>query len=108
FRTTMTLHGKSLFVGSLGQTGGKIFHAVNLATNERLLPDFHEASAGEVANVLDSAVAAFSIYRVCFREECVKLLESIVIEIEALGDELLQRVIAETGLPLVRIIGERA
>ncbi|HRE05655.1 MAG TPA: aldehyde dehydrogenase family protein, partial [Opitutaceae bacterium] len=36
-----------------------------------------------------------------------RLLEAMAAEIEALGDTLLQRAHAETGLPLVRLTGER-
>ncbi len=104
----MSLHGKSLLAGVLGQTGGKIFHAVNPATNERLAPDFHEASTSEVAQALDAAAIAFSIYRGCSGAERAKFLETIAAEIEALGDALLQRANAETGLPIARITGERA
>ena len=104
----MSLHGRSLLAGALGQTGGKIFHAVNPATNERLAPDFHEASLEEVVRALDASAAAFAIYRACSGAERAKLLETIATEIEALGDALIQRANAETGLPIARITGERA
>lgn len=103
----MSLHGKSLLAGALGQTGGKIFHAVNPAINERLAPDFHEASSDEVAGALEASAAAFSIYRTCSGAERAKLLETIAAEIEGLGDELIQRTSSETGLPVARITGER-
>ena len=103
----MTLHGKSLIAGTLGATGGKTFHAVNPATSARLAPDFHEASAAEVARALDLSAAAFGAYRACSGAERAKLLETIADEIEKLGDALLQRANAETGLPLARITGER-
>ena len=103
----MTLHGLSLLAGVAGQTGGKKFHTVNPATNERLAPEFHEASDAEVAAALDASAAAFAVYRACSGAERAKLLETIATEIEALGDGLLQRANAETGLPLARITGER-
>ena len=103
----MTLNGKSLIAGTLGATGGKTFHAVNPATSARLAPDFHEASAAEVARALDVAATAFAVYRTCSGAERAKLLETIADEIEKLGDALLQRANAETGLPLARIAGER-
>lgn len=103
----MTLLGKSLIAGVPGSTGGKIFHAVNPATNERLAPDFHEASSAEVARALDAANAAFADYRARPAEARAKFLDAIATEIEALGDPLLQRACAETGLPLPRITGER-
>ena len=104
----MSLHGLSLLAGAQGTTGGKIFHAVNPATNTPLAPDFHEASATEVAHALDASALAFADYRARSGTERAKFLETIATEIEALGDALLQRANAETGLPLPRLTGERA
>lgn len=104
----MTLHGKSIIAGSPGETGGKTFHAVNPATNQRLEPTFHEASDGEVNRALEAAASAFAIYRERAGTERATLLEAIATQIESLGDELMQRANAETGLPLARITGERA
>ncbi|MGH7959374.1 MAG: aldehyde dehydrogenase (NADP(+)) [Opitutaceae bacterium] len=104
----MTLHGKSLVAGATGQSGGRTFRAVNPATSHPLEPDFHEASAGEVDRAVTAAAAAFADYRVRSGADRAQLLETIAQEIEALGDTLLQRANAETGLPLARITGERA
>lgn len=104
----MTLHGKSLLAGALGQAGGRTFQAVNPATGERLAPDFTEASAGEVERAMEASAAAFAVFRACPAPERARLLETIAAEIEALGDALLQRAQAETGLPPARLAGERA
>lgn len=103
----MTLHGKSFLAGATGQTGQKTFRAVNPATGENLEPEFHTASAAEVDTALDAAAAAFADYRNRPAADRAKLLDTIASEIEALGDTLLQRAVAETGLPLARITGER-
>jgi NADP-dependent aldehyde dehydrogenase len=103
----MTLHGKSLIAGQAGQAGGRIFRAVNPATNTALEPEFHEANPTEVTRVLDEAAVAFSDYRTRSGADRAKFLETIASEIEALGDALLQRAVAETGLPRARITGER-
>ena len=104
----MLLQGKSLLAGRTGATGGTIFRAINPATSETLAPDFHEASLVEVDAALQAAAAAFEDYRARPPETRAKLLETIAAEIEALGDTLLQRAQAETGLPLARLQGERA
>ena len=104
----MTLHGKSLIAGSPGQTGGKTFRAVNPATNQPLEPDFHEASSAEVEAALNKSAEAFADYRAQPGADRARLLETIATEIESLGDTLLHRATAETGLPLARITGERA
>ena len=105
---TPSLHGKSLLAGALGRTGGKTFTAINPATGEKLAPDFHEAALDEVDAVLNAAATAFADYRTRSGAERAALLETIATEIEALGDALLQRANAETGLPLARLTGERA
>lgn len=104
----MSLTGKSLLAGQPGATGGAIFRAINPATGESLAPDFHEASLAEVDAALNAAAVAFEDYRGRPAETRAKLLETIASEIEALGDALLQRANAETGLPLARLTGERA
>ncbi|MEY2878168.1 MAG: hypothetical protein RLZZ15_548 [Verrucomicrobiota bacterium] len=103
----MSLLGLSLLAGSPGQPGGKTFRAVNPATSAALEPAFHEASAAEVSAALDASAVAFADYRTRSGAERAKFLETIATEIEALGDTLLQRAHAETGLPLARLTGER-
>jgi alpha-ketoglutaric semialdehyde dehydrogenase len=103
----MTLHGKSIIAGSPGQTGGRTFHGINPATNARLDPAFCEASDVEVNRALETSAAAFAEYRECPAADRATFLERIATEIEALGEALLQRANAETGLPLARITGER-
>ncbi|HUR59247.1 MAG TPA: aldehyde dehydrogenase (NADP(+)), partial [Opitutaceae bacterium] len=77
--------------------------------NSPLDPAFHEASVDEMERAMSaSAAAAFAVYRERPAADRATLLEAIASEIEALGDTLLQRANAETGLPLARITGERA
>ncbi len=103
----MTLHGKSLIAGQPGRTGGATFRTVNPATGEKLPPDFHGAANDEVDRALAAAAVAFADYRARTPGDRARFLDTIAAEIEALGDELLQRAHAETGLPLARITGER-
>ena len=104
----MTLQGKSLLAGVPGQSGAKRFRAVNPATDQPLEPEFHEAASAEADRALRASAEAFSDYRARPGSDRAQLLERIATEIEALGDALLQRANAETGLPLARITGERA
>ena len=103
----MILHGLSLIAGHPGQTGGKTFHAANPSTSAQMEPVFHEASADEVAAALEASATAFADYRARSGTERAKFLEAIAAEIEALGDTLIHRAHAETGLPLARLLGER-
>lgn len=103
----MSLHGLSLIAGSPGRPGGSTFRAVNPATGQPLEPAFHEASAAEAGHALDAAATAFADYRARPAAERARFLDTMAAEIEALGDALLQRAHAETGLPLARLTGER-
>lgn len=103
----MSLHGLSLIAGVTGQPGGKGFQAENPATGQALAPTFHEATPEEVGRALAAAAEAIDVYRTRSGAERAAFLEAIATEIETLGDGLLQRVQAESGLPLARVTGER-
>ncbi|GGL41109.1 MULTISPECIES: aldehyde dehydrogenase (NADP(+)) [Caulobacter] len=81
--------------------------ALNPATNEHFGPSFPEPSAAQIEAACAAAAAAFDIYRETDLETRAAFLEAIAAEIEALGDELIQTAMAETGLPQARITGER-
>lgn len=103
-----SLHGFSLIAGEAGRPGGRTFRAVDPASGAELAPEFHEAHPAEVDRTLALAAAAFAVYRQIDGAGRARLLEAIAQEIESLGDALLQRAHAETGLPLARLTGERA
>jgi len=84
------------------------FHATNPATNEALEPAFAFATAGDVDKACALAWAAFHEYRESSRETRARFLETIAARIIDLGDALIERAMAETGLPRARIEGERA
>jgi alpha-ketoglutaric semialdehyde dehydrogenase len=102
------LHGKSLIAGQLAAAGSAAFRARDPATGTTLEPAFYEATAAEAARAVDAAAEAFFDYRRRPAEERARFLETIAGEIEALGDPLIARTTAETGLPAARITGERA
>ncbi|HEX6994249.1 MAG TPA: aldehyde dehydrogenase (NADP(+)) [Gammaproteobacteria bacterium] len=103
----MTLHGKSLIAGQLGEAGSATFRAHDPATGTPLEPVFHEAHAAEAARAVDAAADAFSDYGRLPPEARARFLDTIASEIEALGDALIERTTRETGLPDARIVGER-
>lgn len=92
----------------MGDAAGPSFRATNPATAESIAPDFYEASEVEVDIALRAASGAFDDYRARAPVVRAQLLEAIAVEIEALGDALLQRAQDETGLPVGRLQGERA
>ena len=83
------------------------FQGINPATGESLPGFFQEATPDEVAQACEQATEAFGEYRKKSGAEKALFLEQIAVEIEALGDELLTRAQAESGLPLPRLTGER-
>src|SRR5690606_6242012 len=66
-----------------------------------------EASEQEASRAMEAAAAAFAAYRRTSPEVRAAFLEQIAASIEALGDALVNRAVAETGLPPARIAGER-
>src|SRR5688572_7684281 len=104
----MSLHGMSLIADVAGTSRERGFQAVDPSTGAALAPTFHEASDAESQRAMEAAAEAFADYRQRSAEERAVFLETIAAQIEALGDELIQRAVAETGLPAARITGERA
>jgi NADP-dependent aldehyde dehydrogenase len=102
----MTLSG-DLFIGNERRFTTARFHAVDAATGAALEPGFSVADAVDVADAAALAAAAFDDYRALAPERRARFLEAIADQILALGDALLERCRAETGLPLVRLTGER-
>jgi NADP-dependent aldehyde dehydrogenase len=104
----MNLQGTSLIAGARGATGGPRFRAVNPSLGVTLEPEFHEASDADVARAMDAAAAVFDEFRNRSAQERAAFLERIAERIEGLGDALIERANAETGLPAARLTGERA
>ena len=104
----MDLHGKNIIAGetSSQEATDAGFHAANPATGEQLEPKFHDATLEELeAAAFLGAHAAITFVK--DRERRAVLLERIADGIEGLGDELVARVVAESGLPEGRVVMER-
>ena len=85
----------------------RTFNTYSAETGASLEGEFKIATAEETASAMDASAKAFSSYSKTSAETRAKFLEAIADEIEALGDELIQRASAETGLPNGRFMGER-
>jgi alpha-ketoglutaric semialdehyde dehydrogenase len=97
-----------LFIGSERVSASRTFRAVNPATGEALEPAFSAADQADVDQACALAWSAFDRFRELDSELRARFLEAIAEQILALGDELLERGHAESGLPLARLTGERA
>ncbi len=103
----MQLTGETL-IGSRGVVGtGSTVKALNPLTNESMEPVFPDSSVEQVNEACELAAAAFDVYREAPLAQRAALLEAMAEEILALGDELIERVMAESGLPRPRLEGER-
>lgn len=103
----MTLTGKNFIDNEKSSVGRTTFTALNPATGKELETSFYEATSGEVDRAVRKAEEAFKVYRNKSGKEKADFLEAIAQEILALGDELIQRCTAETGLLEARITSER-
>lgn len=103
----MTLTGHML-IGQHTIAGNRsAIRGINPATNETLEPAYAGGAAEHVEQACALAWAAFDVYRETTLSVRAEFLESIAEEIESLGDELIDRAHAETGLPQPRLLGER-
>ncbi|TPE49017.1 aldehyde dehydrogenase (NADP(+)) [Maribrevibacterium harenarium] len=82
-------------------------HAINPATNETMEPAYLGGTQAQVDHAAQAAWQAFDAYRGTAPEARAQFLETIADEILALGDTLVHRVMAESGLPQARVEGER-
>ena len=103
----MSLKGTQFIGFGASSSGDDTFQVRNPATGEALPVHFHEATSQEVDDAAQAADGAFDAYRNVSSEKRAGFLDTIADEILALGDELVMRAMAESGLPRGRIEGER-
>ncbi|MGH9882504.1 MAG: aldehyde dehydrogenase family protein [Pyrinomonadaceae bacterium] len=104
----MRLHGRSIVDRSPSSNAGQTFRAFDPAKGEQLDPPFFEATQADIELAFELAEQAFKSLRKKTPKEIAGFLEGIGENILSLGDELITRASAESGLPAPRLIGERA
>ena len=80
---------------------------VDPSSGETLEPGFCGAIPGQVDRACAMAASAFPSFRETTLDARAAFLEAIADEIMTLGDALIERAMAETGLPRPRLEGER-
>ncbi len=103
-----TLSGTSIIGFQRGLVGGATLEGFNPATGENLEPVYHSASLSDVDEAARLAHEAFVVYSRTTGVEKGRFLHRIAENIEALGDELIERANAETALPVPRLRNETA
>lgn len=103
----MDLTGGNYIAGILSSEGKNTFKAVNPFDASELPGNFSEATIEEVNKAATKANEAFAVYGKKSGTEKADFLDTIADEILNLGDALIERCCAESGLPVGRITGER-
>jgi len=104
----MTLHGHSLIAGDTTAGTHGTTYGINPATNEQLEPAYTLISEEQLQRATNAAADAFDSFSKLEPEQHARFLDAIAENIEAIGEELIERAAAETGLGLDRLRGERA
>ncbi len=97
----------NLIGSAISAEGGSFTTGYNPATAETLPGKFSGATEAEINRAVDLATSAFAEFSKMSGERRAEFLIEIAQQIMDLGDELIERCCAETGLPEVRILGER-
>lgn len=98
---------ENLIAGKKSAKGNDRLSAVNPKSKSKLDGSFAVATAAEVDQAVLAAYESWKIYKKVDPSLKAKFLRTIADEIEALGDTLVARVMAESGLPEGRVKGER-
>lgn len=104
----MPVQGTMLIGNSALHGGGTSLSAFDPALGKSISPAFGGATVDDVDRACALANAAYDSYSRTDPELRAGFLESIASNLLGLGDELVERTMLETGLPRVRIEGERA
>lgn len=105
--TDHALHGANLIGFDRSKEGSSTYTASDPSTGAALPGMFHEATDNEIDRAVASADAALAEGQMQDPEGRAGLLERMADEIEALGERLVERVVAETALGEGRVRGER-
>ncbi|HLO92781.1 MAG TPA: aldehyde dehydrogenase family protein, partial [Burkholderiaceae bacterium] len=101
------IQGLALIGGEAVRGAGKPFRAFDPGRQQAIDPEFNAVDTAQVAEACALAGAAFDSFRLTSDQERAGFLEQVAAQILALGDALIERAMAETGLPRARLEGER-
>lgn len=94
--------------GSNAEKARKLMRVFSPLTGAELDEEYPVARTEEVQYSVEQATEVFPVFSTMSGSQRADFLTAIGEEILALGDDLIQRAIAETGLPEARLVGERA
>lgn len=102
------LTGHSIIAGQTVTGRGGSASGANPATGDKLEPEYSLVDKEQLAAATAAAQDAYASFSTLDPETHAAFLERIADNIEAAGPALVERAMAETGLPEARITGERA
>ena len=97
----------SILVGSADRRSVATFHATNPTTGETMARAFCEASVVDVADACALAASAAETFAGLSPQARAAFIEAAAEAILAIGDDLVETAMAESGLPRPRLEGER-
>ena len=100
------LHGKNFIGADRSANSASTLRGRDPRSGEELEPHFYEADASEIDRAVEHGQEAFREMRRRSPEERAELLDLMAEEIEAVGDEIVDRTMQETGFPQGRVQGE--
>jgi NADP-dependent aldehyde dehydrogenase len=100
------LTGRMLIAGESVRGSGKQIHAFDPTAGQELEPAYSYGDPSDVDAACAAAAAAFADYRSTTAEQRAQFLEAIATTIEAAKDAIVERAVAESGLPQGRLTGE--
>jgi NADP-dependent aldehyde dehydrogenase len=103
----MIITGDALIGGKDVKGTGAGVRAYNPTQQQVMEPEFRTVDAAQIDQACRLAEEAFDTFRALSDEKRAVFLDTVADQIMALGDVLVERVMAESGLPRPRIEGER-
>jgi alpha-ketoglutaric semialdehyde dehydrogenase len=100
------LTGQMLIAGEPVRGSGQQIRAFDPTAGQELEPAYFYGDATDVDAACAAAAAAFAEYRSTTAEQRGQFLEAIAANLEATKDGLVERAVAESGLPQARLTGE--
>jgi alpha-ketoglutaric semialdehyde dehydrogenase len=100
------MNGNNIVACNYISVDGTSFKGLAPATGLELEGNFTSADEATVNKALAAATDAYKIYKNIGKGKKAEFLRAIATEIAALGETLINRAVAESGLPLGRLTGE--
>ncbi len=97
----------SILIGARDVRRGDSFHAINPTTGEATAQPYCEATAEDVTAACSLAAEAAADFAALAPGERADFIEAVAAAILAIGDELIETALVETGLPRGRLENER-